>query len=196
MPKARVENELSNDGKFALVQMNVTERKDDNGNPIVKTTQYRKPLTFGALADWVMNASGKPGLDFRTLFPITDRKPDETDSEQALLLRLVTSALAAWARADVYTSLSAESTIVSIGGTKYDLMDYKVGNFVKGYNGTAAHRASQLSLLGVEDESDPQFDNVLAGINRKMNWNQYSTAASKHVESGVARFDGDTLVAV
>lgn len=138
MPKARVEDVVANDGSYATVQMEVTERD------VKRITQFRKPVTFAAFQELIGTASAMPGLDFKTLFPLTEREVDPQDTEQALYLRLFNSALATWARFDVYHSLSSESTLITIAGEKIDLMSVPLKNLIKGYNnnmGVAEMRA-------------------------------------------------------
>jgi len=129
MPKARESRELSNDGRFAVVERDVKVR--DKTVP----TQYRKPVTFGAFADLVMGANSSKGFDYKTYFPITDRAAEKEMSEQDVLLNLFNNSLDKWAGADVYESVSGESTIVTIAGERLDLMTVPVARLIKGYNG-------------------------------------------------------------
>src|SRR5262245_61266350 len=177
MPKARVENQVANDGAYATIEMKVTERET------TKTAQYRKPVTFDALTTLLGTASDKPGVDFKALFPLTEREPDKEESEQAFYLRLFNSALANWARADVYQSLSSESTMVTIAGQKVDLMTVPVPRLIKAYNnnmGVVEERAT-IANLTVEQiiETDRGFK-------------AWRTAARKLVE-GYTDADGDKI---
>lgn len=138
MPKARVEDVVESSGGYTTYQMEVTEREAK------KLTQFRVPVTFAALSELISTASAKGPLNYKDLFPLTEREPDETDNEQAFLLRAIKSAFAAWARSDVYQSLSSESTLITIAGEKIDLMTVPLKNLIKGYNnnmGVAEMRA-------------------------------------------------------
>jgi len=147
MPKARVEKEVANDGKWATIEREVKEREN------VKLAQYHKPLTFDALASFIMDASASPGLSYKKLFPLTDRADEPTESEQSFILRLFQTALDKWASADVYESLASESTIITVGKEKLDLMTIPLKNLIKGYNGTVAQVETRTMLAGGTDDA-------------------------------------------
>ena len=129
MPKLRESVTVAKDDKYETIQSDVKVREKQ------VPTQYRKPLNYDVFMSLVQGASASPGVDFKWLFPITEREADATMSQRDLVLNLFVNALDKWARADVYESVASESTIVTIAGERLDLMSLPVKNLIKGYNG-------------------------------------------------------------
>lgn len=158
MPKARVERELSNDGKVALIERDVTQRSE------TKQTQYYKPVTFAAMMEMLQGASEKPGLSYKKLFPLTDKVDDTEETEQAFFLSLFQNGLDKWAAADVYESIAGESTVITIGKEKLDLMTVPLDDLIDGYNGTMKQVAVRTKLKGGTPEAREAAEKSVGSI--------------------------------
>jgi hypothetical protein len=194
MPQIREEQELSNDGSFALVERKVKERND------FKTTQYRKPVTFQAMLTMLQAAKSTPGFSYRENFPVTKREDETEETEQSFYLTLFQNALDKWAAADVYKSLAAESTTITVAGEKLDLMTVPVADLIDGYNGTMNQVRVRAKLKGGTPQAIADAEKSVGSIPawravaRKL-VEGYQDENDKHV-APVARLEGDKLVAL
>lgn len=178
MPKARSAKVISDDGQFQTVQREVGERGK------TKLAEFTRP-TLAFFREFILNLSDTP-------------EKDGAESPLATAWRHYVASLERKACADVYESLAAESTVITTGKEKVDIMEFPLRRLLKGINGARAVRDSRLEALGVEDATDPVYADQVKAVDRAIGYGPWRVAARKLVEGGQAREDEATgmLVAV
>jgi hypothetical protein len=169
MPKERVEQVVkAENGLFEHVTVEVGERG------VTKTAQYDRP-TYEHFVDYINGLSDKAETD-----------GEESPRQEAY--RLFIASLDRRARAAVYQSLAAESTFITVGKERIDVMTFPVAKLVKTINGMRASRDMRLMAIGV-DESTPaaQREAAEATVDKSIGFGPWRTAAKKLVEDGKAR---------
>lgn len=159
MPKARVERVLSDDGNVKTVEVEVGERG------VTKTATYSVPSTA---AKWQ-----------EVILGLSDKAVDGSESPLSEAYRLFCSAVDKRARAAVYESLAQESTFITVGKEKVDIMTFPVPRLVKAINGMR----SQIEVRAMAGGGSPE---ATEAAERSVGFGPWRTAAKRLVELGKA----------
>lgn len=197
MPKAKVETELSREGGYRKVKVEVGERG------ATKEAIYSAIYDFSKLQELVMDASADPGSanPLLTLFfgENPDRKESE-DSAQSFLLWCVNTTVDRKARADVYESLAQESTMITAGDEKVDIMTFPLARLIRGINGMRAQLDTRMitAEMLADKESDPAAKaKILADARtdaeKAIRFGPWKTAAKKLVSATETDDKGNKL---
>jgi hypothetical protein len=188
MPKARVEREVSNDGNVKVIEIETAAGGEDKGTV---TARYTVPATPEAFQNAVMEASSKPdgGAFFEAVYGRKSSTPDKLPSPLAFMYQHYINSVDKAVRTSVYESIQQESTEISVGAgkPKFDLMTVAADKLVIGINGMRGKRASDLMVLGITDPDVEEHAESIKSVDRKLNYNQFQTAARKLVDAGKAR---------
>src|SRR5438876_3496841 len=190
MPKARVERILADDGKMQTVEIEAAAGGEEKG---VTTTQYERP-TLAYFKEYVLNLSDTD----------TRKAEDGTDTGETWAKwghRVFTASLDRMARASVYESIAAESTLISVGKERVDIMTFPLAKLVKAINGLRGTiEARLLPLIGKLDEVKDAAAIAEARKSQEdaVGFGPWRVAARKLVEQGNAREDtaSGTLVLI
>ncbi len=141
MPKARVERVLSDDGTNKVVEVEVGERKK------TKIAQYTVP------------SSAKVWQNLVSTLVDTPAKEGE-ESPLAYAYRMFVTSVDRAARAAVYESLAQESTVITVGKEKVDIMTFSVKRLVRAYNGNRERVMSNIFAIAPKafDKDDLVID--------------------------------------
>lgn len=181
MPKARESKELSNDGVNMTIEVEVGERGQ------TKTTSYTIPATADRFMEYILGLDGTAKhIDAK------GEATDETEKEYAY--RMFTTSVERAAKAAVYQSLAQESTFITVGKQRIDILSFPVVKLVKAHNeylGNIEMRAGALEASGMTAE------NALEAAEKSVGFGPWKTAAKRLVEDNKATLQADgTLVAV
>lgn len=196
MPKAKVETEISRENGYRKVKVEVGERGT------TKEAIYSAIYDYGKLQELVLEASAEPksANQLLDLFfgPNPDRKETE-DSAQNFLLWLVNSTIDRKARADVYESLAQESTLITAGDEKVDIMTFPLARLIRGINGMRGQLDTRMLPveMAADKEQDPEKKAKIlaegrADAEKAIRFGPWKTAAKKLVEQGKAKEDEAT----
>jgi hypothetical protein len=175
MPRARVENVVTDDGTLKTIKAEVKEREE------TKEAVYSIPSNPKAFQEFILGMTETPDLGgvYRTLFH--DDPMDKEESPLALVYRLFASAVANKARADVYEALAQESTKIVVGKVSYDLMDTPLARFVGAYNGNLSNRSMKLGVLGY-DKDGADKDAIEKAVDRSIGFGPWRSAKNKFLK--------------
>src|SRR5882672_11746493 len=120
MPKAKVDRVLSDDGTKKVVEVEVGERGK------TKVAQYEVPSNPNVWQRTIAALTDTPGKD---------SDGNETESPLAYAYRMYVTSVDRAARAAVYTPLAQESTVITVGKEKVDLMTFPLKRLVRAFNG-------------------------------------------------------------
>jgi len=160
MPRAKIERVVSDDGVTQTVEIEFKERDE------TKTTQYQRPSSDAKWQETVLTLTGGALTDaYRRWCVMLDRE----------------------ARAAAYESLAQESTMVTVGKEKVDIMEFPLARLVKGINGFRSQREVRLETAGVVDPDAPEAEDLVKAIDRGLGFGPWRVAARKLVEMGKAK---------
>lgn len=165
MPRAKTEKIVSDGAEFQTVEIEVGERGT------TKTAQYVRPVTAAVLLDMLMG-HGDEVADYAAFFPGTDQK-NETETVSEFVRRMFVSALDKKARADVYESLAQESTFITVGKERVNVMNYKLPKLVVAINGMRSQ---------VEVRDAAGTDESRKAAEKSVGYGPWKTAARKLCE--------------
>lgn len=174
MPKAKIERVISDDGVMRTVEVDVTERDK------TKVAKYSIPSSAKAFSDMVTGLTDTldGGAFYRATF---HEDPSDTDeSPLALAYRLWCVAIDRKARADVYESIAAESTLISVGKEKIDVLTLPLAKLVKAINGMRA----QVELRAATGGDTPE---ARASAEKSVGYGPWRVATRKLIEEGKVR---------
>lgn len=177
MPKATPGKIVETVNGMETVEMETARGGEDKGKV---TIRFTRPV-LSHFKDFVASLS--------------DEKPykaGESETELQHAHRAYVTALERMARAAVYQSIAAESTVISVGREKINIMDFPLARLVKAINSTRNKRADDLAMLGIDDPEDPENEKQVSAVDRKINYNQFETAARKLVADGKAKENEET----
>lgn len=183
MPRAKVENVVGTQDGLETVEVTVKEREN------VKTARFSRPTE--ELENKWFNVSSNPaeGPAFMTLLfgPKEDGEYPK-ESPNAILRRLIVSAIDKKARADVYESLTAESTIITVGKDKVDILEqFKIGKIVQAVNGYRDQVDLRASVLAPDmDEDSPEYEAAVKSAEKSVGYGPWRTAGKRLVEAKLA----------
>jgi hypothetical protein len=181
MPKAKVERIISDDGTTKTVEVEVGERGT------VKPARYAIPSNAQRWQEVVLSLSDKTdgGQYAKSLFG-EDQK-DSGESPLALAYRLFVSAVDKYARAAVYESIAQESTIITVGKEKVDILTFPIQRLVKAINGMR-------SQVDIRAMAGGDSEDARAAAERSVGYGPWRTAARKLLEGGYTfEKDGQTV---
>jgi hypothetical protein len=165
MPKARVERVLSDDGTTRSVEVEVGERG------VTKVAQYSVPSNASKFQELVLGLT----LDTRK-----DANGKEIESSLEEAYRLFVMAVDRRARAEVYESLAQESTMISVGKERVDIMTFPIARLVKGINGMRSQ--VDLRTMAGGDTEDAR-----TAAERSIGFGPWRTAARKLADEKKAK---------
>lgn len=191
MPKAKVETVIATSGGWQQTKVEVGERGQ------TKEAYYNIPVEYEKFQEMVLNASDKAGSATAALvhlFGVDDERRETDETEQALILRLFNSAVDRKARADVYESLAQESTFISAGDEKVDIMTFPLARLIRGINGMRTQvdtRMIPAELLADKESDAGKKAKILADARleaeKAVRFGPWKTAAKKLVAESKAR---------
>lgn len=161
MPKAKVEVVTPIDANTEHVTVEVGERG------VNKLAEYDRP-TVGYFQSFVAS-----------LTDVAPKEGEESPLKEAW--RLYVTSLDRRARAAVYESIAAESTEITVGKEKVDIMTFPLPRLIKAINGTRGRRDAQFLAMGIDDPSTATEDQVKT-VDRSIGFGPWRTAANKLVE--------------
>lgn len=135
MPKAKVERIISDDGVSKTVEVEVGERN------VTKVARYTVPSTAKAAQEFVLNLTDTPddGATYVSIFGEPDEEATrariKAESPLSLFYRLYVSSVDRKARADIYESLAAESTTITVGKEKVNILEFPLKRMLMAING-------------------------------------------------------------
>jgi hypothetical protein len=192
MPKARVERILSDDGTNKVVEVEVGERKK------TKIAQYTVPSNASVWQSLVASLTDKPAKEGE-------------ESPLAYAYRMFVTSVDRTARMAVYESLAQESTVITVGKEKVDIMTFPVKRLVRAYNGNRERVMSNIFALapkafdkddGVIDQA--AYDTAEKTAERSLGFGPWRTAAKNLTEgyeddngarvAPVAKFTADGML--
>lgn len=184
MPRTRNENIVSETPEYQTVEVEVTERDAK------KLTRYTRPTEayFGAFLKSLSNdPKDGPAFMEATFGPKDDGKYPE-ESPLDIVRRLYVSSLDAKARRDVYVQLASESTVITVGKERIDVMTFPLKRLVKAINGYRAQREVRAAALaGNATEDSAEYATALEAAEKSIGFGPWRTATRKLVEGGKAR---------
>lgn len=159
MPKAKVEKVTPVDANFEKVEVEVGERGT------TKIAEFTRP-TFSFFKEYILSLSDTPDGDSK-------------ESPHAEAYRLFIGALDRRARMSVYESIAAESTMISVGKDKIDILSFPLGRLVGAVNGMRT-QVSVRSMAGGDTEE------ARAAAERSVGYGPWRVAARKLTEAKFA----------
>jgi hypothetical protein len=192
MPKARVERILSDDGTNKVVEVEVGERKK------TKIAQYTVPSNAVVWQKLVASLTDTP-------------VKEGEESPLAYAYRMFVISVDRAARAAVYESLAQESTVITVGKEKVDIMTFPVKRLVRAYNGNRERVMSNIFALAPKafDKDDrvidqAAYDTAEKTAERSLGFGPWRTAAKNLTEgyeddngarvAPVAKFTADGML--
>ena len=166
MPKPKKQEVLSDDGSVKTIEVEVSM------GDVTKKTTYTVPSNPAKFQELVLNASA-------------DKAENEKESPLDYIYRMYVSAVDKAARADIYEAATQESTFITVGKDRVNIMDFPVNRLVQGINGMRAQRSLRMSVLGEGPEAEKAAD-------RAVGFGPWRTAAKKLVEDGKAKENDST----
>lgn len=167
MPKQRNETLVKEENGFKTMRVEVGERGEK------KHADYVIPSDAVKFQEWVLSLSNKP-------------EKEGAESPLALVYRRYVTAECNAARSAVYESIASESTKITVGSNKIDLMDFAPVKFVRGYNGMVASVEVRTAI----DDSEEGIKNA----ERAVGFGPWKAAAKKFLEAGTVRINDATKV--
>src|SRR5262245_21764169 len=128
MPKPKAETVLAKTDKWTTVEIETAAGGEDKGTT---KTQYSRP-TLDVMRELLLDDSK---LDITVFYPQYKNKAEDTETVSQFIHRLFLTALDRKARADAYESLAQESTYITVGTEKANIMDFPLIRLVRGING-------------------------------------------------------------
>lgn len=202
MPKAKQEKVLTEKDGWKNVSVDVGQ-PDGTSKPAVYTcfsVGEQAALGWKALTAMVQGASADPGSAkalFTTLYG--RESEDDTETEQGLILRYVNSSIDRTARQAAYEAAAQESTFITAGDEKADIMTFPLPRLIRGINGYRAQLDTR--MLPVEMLADKENDvtkkaKILSDgrkeAEKAIRFGPWKTAARKLVEQGKAKENAAT----
>ena len=169
MPKARVEKIVSDDGQVKVVEVEV-------GQPdkTTKTARYEIPSNASVFQKMVAS--------------LTDVAADGKESDLQRAYRLYVASIDRNERAKMYEQAQQESTFITVGKERVNIMEFPLKRLVKGINGMRSTRDVRLATIPNFDSlSETEKEATEASVDRGIGFGPWATAARKLVEDGKAR---------
>lgn len=202
MPKARIERvipERSND-KWEAVEITTAAGGEDKGTTKVVYMRPKQGEKQGEyLLEYVLANRDKP-VDINYFYPdkldIEDEEDAAEEGETTLnfFARFFVNSLDRKARADAYKSLAQESTMITAGDQKADIMTFPVDRLVRGINGYRSQVETRMWPIeqALLKESDPAKKAAAMAAARKdaekaVKYGPWKTAGRLLVDQGKAR---------
>lgn len=191
MPKPKSETTLSDVGGWKKISVAVGQ-PDGTTKPAV----YTCFSSFDTLLIAVQTAKDAPGsaLSLRQTLLGMDSEGDAQESEQALLVRLINASIDRMARSMAYEAAAQQSTFITVGEDKADIMLFPLPRLLRGINGMRAQLDTRMitAEMLAEKESDPAKKASILEAARKdaekaIRFGPWKTAAKKLVETGKAK---------
>lgn len=199
MPKAREEKvTVSADGRIATVETSIGERGT------TKELSYKVPATAASFQEMVATLkTEKDGGAFIKLLLGDEYGLDENETPLDFAYRMFRGAIDRVAKASVYESIAAESTFITVGKDRKNLLDLPVSKLIVAINGNIGHREMKLTLVNapeqsaIDAEQDPATKAALVAqraqqekeVDRSMGFGPWRATAKKLVE-GYEKEDG------
>lgn len=187
MPKAKVEKVTPDGAGWERVTVDV-------GQPdgTTKAAVYRRP--DASTLETLLVAGGSDKVDLAQYFPDYSGDPS-TETVKEFVTRMFRVALDKKARQDAYEAAQAESTFVTVGKERKNVMDISVPKFIATFNGLrGAIMGRALLVSGGDGEPDAE---AIASAEKSVGFGPWKVAARKHVEEKHATMRSDgTLEAV
>ena len=185
MPRAKVEKVLSVENGMEVVEVEVAAGGGEKDAK--KILQYKRPTAavIDSFVNGLMNDS--PALDtFTSLFGTGEDAPKagKEETNRALLHRIVNNSLDKMLRAAAYESIAAESTEISIGKEKVDVLGFPLRKLVQGINGMLANVNLRASTGGDTEEARKSAE-------KSVGFGPWKTAARKLVEAKAVTWNED-----
>jgi len=187
MPKAKIERVVREEDGFQVVEVDVAGGGETKAT---KTVTMRRP-TAQKLTELVTVLGNEKKVPLTTFFLGSDYEGKDTGEEtmSQFLARMVGVAIDKRIRADAYESVAQESTTITVGKDKIDLMSFKLKGLLRAINGARGVRAERMAAVGIEDPdstelTQEQQDKVKTG-DRGLGYGPYKTAAKNLVEGYV-----------
>src|SRR5882724_11914113 len=184
MPKPRTETTISDNGQVRVVEIETATGGEEKGSA---KTRYSVPSNAKVAQEMILGLSDVPdggafersifGADFRTN---TDGSwKDSGESPLALFYRAWCNIVDKMARAAMYESVAAQSTFITVGKTRVDVMTFPVKNIVRGVNGARA-------LVETKTRGDTSQD-ARDAAEKSVGYGPWRQAALRLIESGKAK---------
>lgn len=175
MPRAKTENVLSTGPVFTTVEIEAAAGGESKGT---KKAQYNRFTDMTAFATFLVDHGAEP-LDYGTFFPGTEQKPEAGETVAQFLWRMVNTSLDRKTRADVYESIAAESTQITVGKNKVDILGFPLENLIVAINGMRSQ--VMIRKMGGASQEDAE---------KSVGFGPWRTAAKKLVEGYTKEVDG------
>lgn len=181
MPKARTEREISNDGVVKVIEI---ETAAGGGTKDTKTMRYTVPASGKAFRDLVGGLSESPdgGVFVKSVFGPDRESQDESPLDT--VYRYYVASIDRSVRAAAYESLAAESTMISVGKERLDIMTFPVRKLVQAINGMRAQKSIRMGA-----DSSEEMEKT---VERGLGFGPWKTAARKLAE-GYENADGNKV---
>ena len=181
MPRPKAEREVSNDGTLKVIEI------ETSGGPEAKepvTTFYTIPTNAEKYIEMALNASDKPdgGAFAKAVFG--PARKDQGESPRDLLYRAWVFFVDKTARQMVYEAAANKSTYITIGGERYNVMDFPLEKIVHAVNRKREDRADTLATLAKQG-GDPEDNTKVA--DRTVGYGPWQAAAARLVDQGKAK---------
>lgn len=195
MPKAKVETEISNQNGWRKVKVEVGERG------VTKEAIYTCFSLYPTFLSTVTDASKEPGSAKELVAVLFDDTTSQTtESAQDFLMRLMNVSIDRKARADVYESLAQESTLITAGDEKVDIMTFPLPRLIRGINGMRAQLDTRMitAEMLADKESNPEakakiLADARADAEKAIRFGPWKTAAKKLCSSDETDANGNKL---
>jgi len=196
MPKAKVERIVSDKDGWRKVEVMV-------GQP----TGPDKPATYTCFSTWdtflatvtSADADAKSAKYLRSVLFTDEEEYAGEESAQALLMRLMNGSIDRVARSAAYEAAALESTFITAGDEKVDIMTFPLSRLVRGINGMRAQldtRMLPVEMIADKAASQEEKDKILnAGkvdAEKAIRFGPWKTAAKKLAEQGKAKENTNT----
>lgn len=180
MPKARVDTSVEVEGNEKVITFPVGQPGDKPDKPAT----YRFPVDFAGLAEMVISATDDVAEgQKRQKHYFGEKRDGQNESFQAFLYRVFNDSFRSIARNMVYEQEAQESTLVTIGGKKYDIMELPEDDLVVAINNYNVQYRMRLSMAKL-DESNPAHADQVDAVAKGIGLGPYRAAAKKKVEEG------------
>lgn len=194
MPKAKVERVLNDDGTTKTVEVEVGERG------VTKTARYSVPSSASVFQDLILGMKNEPDAGvFIASVSGDEPNADETETPLAFAYRMYVTSIDRRARAAVYESIAAESTLITVGKDKVDIMGFPLLKLIKAANGFMA-QVDVRTMAGAPgaDESTPEgrakLQSAREAAEKSIGFGPWRTAI-KHLTEGYEK-DGARVAPV
>ena len=203
MPKAKQETVISESGGYKNVSVEVGQ-PDGTSKPATYTCfSLGEKLSegWGAVVALIQSASATPGSASELFERLYGRKPeDETEeSAQGLIVRYLNSSIDRVARQAAYEAAAQESTFITAGDEKVDIMTFPPARLVRGINGYLAQmdaRMLPVELVAAKEPDAAKKAKIMADgrkdAEKAIRFGPWKTAMRKLQEGGKAKLNDAT----